>query len=220
MDYKKIFVHFMVRSGALTFGEFTLKSGRKSPYFINTGKYNTAAQISALGDFYAACINGNIPPEEYDMLYGPAYKGIPLVVSGASALFRNYNIDKPFAFNRKEAKDHGEGGLLVGYAPKNGDRVLIIEDVMTSGRSIRESFPILKAAADIKLKYELISVDRMERGTGGKSAVQEIEDEFGLKVFSIVNILDVIKYLHNQPVDGTVYIDDKIKSRIESGLAY
>jgi orotate phosphoribosyltransferase len=152
------------------------------------------------------------------MIFGPAYKGIPLAVTSAIGLYQEFSINKPFTFNRKEVKDHGEGGILIGYQPQNGDKILITEDVMTSGKSIRESFSILKNTADVVLKYEVISVDRMERGLNDKSAISEIESEFGLKVFPIVNILDIIKYLYNTPVDGKVYINDETKSKIETYL--
>lgn len=216
-NYKKEFIKFMVKSGVLTFGEFTLKSGRKAPYFVNTGNYQTGEQLTKLGDFYADCIYGNLK-DEYDVLYGPAYKGIPLAVSAASGLYRKYNIDKSYSFNRKEAKDHGEGGMIVGHKLKDGERVVITEDVMTSGAALRENLPILNAAADVKIAGLIISVDRMEKGLSDKSAVQEAKEKYGINVYSIVTIREIIKVLHNTPVDGKVYIDDETKEKMEAYL--
>ena len=215
MNYKAEFIEFMVRSGVLTFGDFVTKSGRKTPYFVNTGRYKTGMQITKLGDYYAACIK-NSAAEPFDALYGPAYKGIPLSVTTASALYRNYNMDVPYCFNRKEAKDHGEGGSLIGYAPKDGDKIAIIEDVITAGTSVRESVPLLKSIADVEITSVIISVDRMERGQGGKTTIEEIKDEFGINTYPIVNTLDIINHLHNRKVDGKIVIDDEMRGKMEA----
>ena len=215
MDYKANFIEFMVRSEVLTFGDFTTKSGRKTPYFVNTGKYRTGMQITKLGDYYAECIKDAVS-EPFDALYGPAYKGIPLSVTTASALFRNYNMDVPYCFNRKEAKDHGEGGSLIGYKPKDGDKIAIIEDVITAGTSVRESIPLLKSLADVEITSVIISVDRMERGQGGKTTIEEIKDEFGISTYPIVSTLDIISHLHNRPIDGKVVIDDNMLDKMEA----
>ena len=217
MNAKLEFVEFMVRSGVLTFGDFTAKSGRKTPYFVNTGKYRTGAQLSQLGEHYARCIVDN-GLQNADMLFGPAYKGIPLSVACASALYTNHGIDMGYAFNRKEAKDHGEGGVIVGMQPKDGDHVIIIEDVITAGTSVRETVPLLKAAADVHIDALVISVDRMERGQGDLSAVQEVAQTFGIPTYSLVSTREIIDILHNHPIDGKVYIDDEMRVRMEAYL--
>lgn len=217
MSYKKQFIEFMVRSGVLTFGDFTTKSGRKTPYFVNTGNYKTGYQAAKLGEFYASCIHENIQ-EEVDALFGPAYKGIPLSVATAIALSNQFNKDLNYCFNRKEVKDHGEGGSMVGYKLKDGDKVLIIEDVITAGTAIRECFPILKEAANVEIAGLIISVDRMERGQQNKTAIQEIYDEFGIKTYPIVTVREIIDTLHNMPVDGKVVIDDAMRARMEAYL--
>ena len=179
---KKEFIEFMMSADVLRFGDFTTKSGRKTPYFVNTGNYKTGLQNSRLGEFYA--------------MFGPAYKGIPLATSVSGALARNYGIDKPFFFNRKEAKDHGEGGSIVGYKPQDGDRVIIIEDVITAGTAIRETMPVLKGCADVKVTDMFISVNRCEVGTTpGKTAVMEVGEEFGIKVHALVTVQDIREYL-------------------------
>lgn len=216
-DYKRDFIHFMVRSGVLTFGEFTLKSGRKAPYFVNTGNYRTGGQLNQLGEFYADCIHDNLG-DAYDVLYGPAYKGIPLAVAAVTALYRKYGIDRDYSFNRKEAKDHGEGGVIVGHQLQDKERVVITEDVMTSGAALRENLPILKGAADVEIAGLIISVDRMEKGLGEKSAVQEAFDNYGVKVYPIVTIREVIEALYNVPVDGKIVIDGEMKERMERYL--
>ena len=218
MSYKQDFIHFMVRSGVLTFGDFTTKSGRKTPYFINTGNYKTGAQAARLGDYYAACLQENMP-EGIDCLFGPAYKGIPLAVTTAASLYRSYDRDLPYCFNRKEAKDHGEGGSMVGYKPKDGDRVAIIEDVVTAGTAVRESIQLFKSVADVKIVALFVSADRMERGTRDCTTLDELREDYGIQVFPIVTIKDIIETLHNQPVDGKVYIDDEMKAKMEAYLA-
>lgn len=216
--YKQEFIQFMVKSNVLTFGDFTAKSGRKTPYFVNTGNYKTGEQIAKLGEFYANCIKENLD-NDYDVLFGPAYKGIPLVVTTASALYYQYHINKNYCFNRKEDKDHGEGGSIVGHKLQDGENVIIIEDVITAGTAIRECLPILKAAADVNVKALIISVDRMEKGQGDLSAVQEIQQNYGIKTYPIVTVREIIETLYNNPVDGKVYIDDEMKQRMEDYLA-
>lgn len=217
MSYKTEFIEFMVRSGVLRFGEFTTKSGRQSPYFVNTGNYKTGSQLSKLGKYYAECLKENVG-DEYDVLFGPAYKGIPLAVVTASTMYTEYGIDKPYCFNRKEAKDHGEGGNMVGAKLCDGDRVVIIEDVITAGTAVRETLPQLKAAADVKVEHMIISVDRMERGQSGTTAIKEIGTEFGIKVHPIVTVRDIIDHLYNRELDGKVILDDEIRARMEKYL--
>ena len=216
-SYKKEFIEFMVRSGVLTFGDFTTKSGRKTPYFVNTGNYKTGAQAAKLGEFYAKAIKEHIK-EEIDVLFGPAYKGIPLAVATSMALATQHDTDVNYCFNRKEEKDHGEGGKMVGYKLKDGDNVIITEDVITSGASIRECLPQIMAAAKVNIIGEIISVDRMERGLENKTAIQQIYDDYGFKIYPIVNVKEVIEVLHNHPVDGKVYIDDAMKAKMEAYL--
>lgn len=206
MSYKHDFIKFMVESGVLTFGEFTLKSGRVSPYFMNSGNYKTGAQLAKLGEFYAECIHDN--GIEFDTLFGPAYKGIPLAVSTAVALYSKFGVDVNYCFDRKEAKDHGEGGLIVGKQLTDGERVVIIEDVMTSGKALREVMPKLKAEADVVPAAMIIQADRMEKGlTSDKSAVQEVSGEFGIKIYSIVNMNDIIEAIEQEVVPGKEYLE-------------
>ena len=190
-QYKRDFIDFMIESDVLTFGDFTTKSGRKTPYFVQTGKYRTGAQIRRLGEFYADAIEANFG--DFDVLFGPAYKGIPLAVETAGALAAR-GRDVGFMFNRKEAKDHGEGGVLVGHVPQPGDRVLIIEDVTTAGTSIRETVPVLRAAADVELAGLIVSVDRMERGTSDKAALAQVGDEFAMATHAIVTVQEIIEH--------------------------
>lgn len=218
MTYQEEFITFMVRAGVLTFGDFTTKSGRRTPYFINTGNYKTGAQAAKLGDYYAACIQQNLP-DGVDCLFGPAYKGIPLAVSAAASLYRNYGRDLPYCFNRKEAKDHGEGGVMVGCKPQDGDRVVIVEDVVTAGTAVRESIELFQHVADVKMRALIVSVDRMERGTRACSTLDELREDYGIQVYPIVTIRDVMECLHNKPVDGKVYIDDAMLERMEEYLA-
>ncbi len=195
---KKNFIEFMMAADVLRFGDFTTKSGRKTPYFINTGNYRTGLQNSRLGEFYAALIEQTLG-DDFDAMFGPAYKGIPLATSTAGALARLHNIDKPFFFNRKEAKDHGEGGSIVGYKPQNGDRIIIIEDVITAGTAIRETMPVLQSSAQVRVTDMFISVNRCEVGTTpGKTAVMEVGEEFGIRVHSLVSVQDIHEYLKAQ----------------------
>jgi orotate phosphoribosyltransferase len=212
--YKREFIEFMVDSGVLTFGDFTAKSGRKTPYFVNTGLYRTGAQIARLSRFYAQAIE-EAAGDRYDVLFGPAYKGIPLVVGTSMALHEHHGRDVAFCFNRKEAKDHGEGGVLVGHALKDGDRVLIVEDVTTAGTSIRETVPLLLASANVTLAGLIVAVDRMERGTGTRSALAELSHEYGMPTYSIVTIDDIMEHLHGREVGGRVVVDDAMFERMQ-----
>ncbi len=217
MTYKEEFIKFMSDSGVLTFGEFTLKSGRKAPYFINAGKYMTGAQIAKLGGFYADCIKDN--GFDAKILFGPAYKGVPLAVSAVAALYNKYGDDRFYCFDRKEVKDHGEGGMFVGKEPQDGDRVIIIEDVMTSGKALREVLPKLQSAADVKVEAMIITVDRMEKGlTSDLSAVQEVYRDFGIKVCSIVTINDIIAALENGVIPGREHVEAMKAYRKEYGV--
>jgi len=217
MTYKESFIKFMVDSGVLKFGEFTLKSGRLAPYFINCGNYKTGAQLAKLGEFYAECIKDNgLTPET---LFGPAYKGIPLSVAACTALYNKFGMDVNYCFDRKEVKDHGEGGMFVGKNLENGEKVVIIEDVMTSGKALREVLPKLTGAADIDLQGMVITVDRMEKGlTSDKSAVQEVYEEFGVKVYSIVTINDIIDALEKGIIPGAEYVDKMKEYRKTYGV--
>ena len=193
MSDKHRFIDFMSGAGVLTFGDFTAKSGRKTPYFVNTGNFRTGMHISLLADFYADRIIQS--GEKFDAMFGPAYKGITLVAATAASLYRNHGLDIPFFFNRKEAKDHGEGGSLIGYTPKDGDRIVIIEDVITAGTAVRESLDLLNSAADVTVAALFVSVDRMERGTGTCSALDQLKEDFGINVYSIINARDIIDCL-------------------------
>ena len=217
MTYQEEFITFMVRAAVLTFADFPTKSGRRTPYFINTGNYKTGAQAAKLGDYYAACIQQNLP-DGVDCLFGPAYKGIPLAVSAAASLYRNYGRDLPYCFNRKEAKDHGEGGVMVGCKPQDGDRVVIVEDVVTAGTAVRESIELFQHVADVKMRALIVSVDRMERGTRECSTLDELRQDYGIQVFPIVTVREVIAFLHNNSIDGKVYIDDEMKAKMEAYL--
>lgn len=216
MTYQESFLRFMVDCGVLTFGSFTLKSGRQAPYFINAGNYHNGNQLMQLGRYYAACIEEHHIP--VDTLFGPAYKGIPLAAAAAVALSDQYQKTVNFCFDRKEVKDHGEGGSMVGAKLSDGDRVVIIEDVITAGTAVRETLPQLKAAADVRVEHMIISVDRMERGQSGTTAIKEIGAEFGIKVHPIVTVRDIIEHLHNREIDGKVVLDDEIRARMEEYL--
>ncbi len=201
---KKEFIEFMMSADVLRFGDFVTKSGRNTPYFVNTGNYKTGLQSSRLGEFYAAAVHDAVGGD-FDAMFGPAYKGIPLATSAAGALARNYGLDKPFFFNRKEAKDHGEGGSIVGYKPKDGDRIIIIEDVITAGTAVRETMPVLTGCADVKVTDMFISVNRCEVGsTPGKTAVMEVGEEFGIRVHALVTVQDIYEYLKEQGTYGSV----------------
>ncbi len=213
-SWKRELIEFMVRCDVLTFGDFTAKSGRKTPYFVNTGRYRTGAQLNQLARLYAAAIVRELG-REFDVIFGPAYKGIPLATATAMALAEHHGHDVGFCFNRKEAKDHGEGGVLVGHPLRDGDRVLIIEDVTTAGSSIRETVPILREAANVKLVGLVVSVDRMEKGTGEKNALAEIRDRYGMKTFSIVNVDEIIAHLSTNTVDGRQVLTPELLTRLQ-----
>jgi len=201
---KKEFIEFMMSADVLRFGSFVTKSGRQTPYFVNTGNYKTGLQSSRLGEFYAALIQETVG-SDFDAMFGPAYKGIPLVTAAAGALARNHGIDKPYFFNRKEAKDHGEGGSIIGYKPKDGDRVIIIEDVITAGTAIRETMPVLASCADVKVTDMFISVNRCEVGqVPGKTAIMEVGEEFGIRVHALITVQDICEYLREQGTYGDI----------------
>ena len=206
LNYKQRFIKFMVENGVLTFGEFTLKSGRRAPYFINTGNYKTGAQLARLGEYYAECIVDN--GIDGETLVGPAYKGIPLAVTTAVALWNNHGKDLNYCFDRKEVKDHGEGGLFVGKQLKDGEKVILVEDVMTSGKALREMLPKLEAAAKVNVTGMVISVDRQEKALNSDlSAVQEAYKEFGIKVYSIVTMEDIISAIEEGIIEGRQYLE-------------
>ena len=197
-ENKKAFIEFMMSADVLRFGSFVTKSGRSTPYFVNTGNYKTGEQIAKLGKFYAALVKETVG-EDFTAMFGPAYKGIPLVTATAAALYNEYGISKPYFFNRKEEKDHGEGGSLVGYKPKDGDRIAIIEDVITAGTAVRETMPILQGAAKVTVPHMFISVNRCEVGaTPGKTAVMEVMETYGIQVHSIVDARDICEYLRTR----------------------
>ncbi len=214
-QYKQEFIEFMVDSNVLKFGDFTLKSGRKSPFFMNAGAYVTGTQLRKLGEYYAKAIHDNYGLD-FDVLFGPAYKGIPLSVATAMAISELYGKDVKYCSNRKEVKDHGDTGILLGSPIKDGDRVVVIEDVTTSGKSIEETFPILKAQGNVEIKGLIVSLNRMERGKGEKSALEEIQDLYGFPTAAIVNMQEVTEYLYNRECGGKVVIDDTIKAAIDA----
>ena len=214
--YKEEFIRFMVSNGVLRFGQFTLKSGRLAPYFINTGNYKTGKQLAKLGEYYAACIVENGLNAE--TLVGPAYKGIPLSVTTAIALFNKYEKELNYCFDRKEVKDHGEGGLFVGQQLKDGEKVIIIEDVMTSGKALREILPKLQAAANVEVVGMIISVDRMEKALNSDlSAVKEAKKEFGIDVYSVVTMTDIISAIENGVIDGKEHLEAMYAYRSQYG---
>lgn len=213
--YKQEFIEFMVDSQVLKFGEFTLKSGRKSPFFMNAGGYVTGTQLRKLGEYYAKAIHDSYGLD-FDILFGPAYKGIPLSVATAMAISELYGKDVRYCSNRKEEKDHGDTGILLGSKLHDGDRVVIIEDVTTSGKSIEETFPILKAQADVEIKGLIVSLNRMERGQGEKSALSEIKEKYGFDANAIVTMEEVVEYLYNRLYHGQIYIDERCKAAIDA----
>lgn len=214
--YKKEFIEFMVESEVLKFGDFTLKSGRKSPFFMNAGAYVTGAQLRKLGEYYAKAIYDNYGLD-FDVLFGPAYKGIPLTVATTMAISELYGKDIRYCSNRKEVKDHGDTGILLGSKLKDGDRVVIIEDVTTSGKSIEETYPILMAQADVDVKGLIVSLNRNEKGkTGDKTALDEIKELYGFDTAAIVSMPEVVECLYNKECAGRVVIDDEIKARIDA----
>ena len=215
-QYKQEFIEFMVASDVLKFGEFTLKSGRKSPFFMNAGAYVTGSQLMKLGEYYAKAIHDTYGLD-FDVLFGPAYEGIPLSVATTIAISKLYGKDIRYCSNRKEVKDHGDTGILLGSKLKDGDKVVIIEDVTTSGKSIEETFPILKAQADVEVIGLMVSLNRMEVGKGGeKSALDEIKELYGIEANAIVSMAEVTEHLYNKECGGRVVIDDQIKAAIDA----
>lgn len=215
-QYKQEFIEFMVDSQVLKFGDFTLKSGRKSPFFMNAGAYVTGAQLRKLGEYYAKAIHDHYGLD-FDVLFGLAYKGIPLSVATTMAISELYGKEVRYCSNRKEVKDHGDTGILLGSKLKDGDRVVIIEDVTTSGKSIEETFPIIKAQADVEIKGLMVSLNRMERGLEStKSALQEIKEKYGFETNAIVTMEEVVTCLYNKPYQGNIYIDDTLKASIDA----
>ena len=214
-QYKQEFIGFMVDSQVLKFGDFTLKSGRKSPFFMNAGAYVTGTQLRRLGEYYARAIHDHYGLD-FDVLFGPAYKGIPLSVATTMAISELYGREVRYCSNRKEVKDHGDTGILLGSKLKDGDRVVIIEDVTTSGKSIEETFPIIKAQANVEVKGLIVSLNRMERGLEStKSELEEIKEKYGFETNAIVTMEDVVECLYNKPYQGSIYIDDVLKAAID-----
>ena len=214
-QYKQEFIEFMVDCKVLKFGDFVTKSGRKTPFFINTGFYRIGSQLRKLGQYYARAINEKYGTD-FDILFGPAYKGIPLSVTTAAAIDELYGADIGYCSNRKEVKDHGDTGILLGSPIEDGNKVVIIEDVTTAGTSIEETLPIIKAQGDVDVLGLVVSVDRMERGKGTKSALSEIEENYGIKTTAIVTMAEVIEHLYNRPYKGQIIIDDTIKAAIDA----
>ena len=213
--YKKEFIEFMVESEVLKFGEFTLKSGRKSPFFMNAGAYVTGNQLIKLGEYYAKAIEANFGLD-FDILFGPAYKGIPLAVVTSMAMYKLFGKEVKYCANRKEVKDHGDTGILLGSDLKDGDRVVMIEDVTTSGKSIEETYPILKSQADVEIKGLMVSLNRNEYGKSKETtALCEIRERYGFDTASIVSMPEVIDYLYNREINGKVVIDDAVKAELD-----
>ncbi|MGB1700023.1 MAG: orotate phosphoribosyltransferase, partial [Nannocystaceae bacterium] len=216
-SFQKDFIELLVRYEVLRFGEFTLKSGRTSPYFVNAGQLRTGRAIAGVGAAYAAVIDAQKVP--CDLVFGPAYKGVPLAVATATALSSG-SRDVPFGFDRKEVKDHGEGGQFVGTRPAAGMRVVLVDDVITSGLSLREAATLLTSAADVEVSAAIVAVDRQERGRGGdKTTLEELRDDLGIRVLPIVTIREVVQYLHGREIDGAVVLDDAKRQAIETYLA-
>ena len=213
--YKQEFIEFMVESDVLKFGDFTLKSGRKSPFFMNAGAYVTGSQLRRLGQFYAQAIHDNYGTD-FDVLFGPAYKGIPLGVATTIAFSELYGRDIRYCSNRKEIKDHGDVGILLGSDLNDGDKVVIIEDVTTSGKSIEETFPIIMEQGDVEIIGLMVSLNRMERGKGEQSALVEIKEKYGFPANAIVSMAEVTEHLYNKPYNGEVYINDDMKNAIDA----
>ena len=217
-SYKKEFIEFMVEAKVLSFGEFTLKSGRKSPFFMNAGAYVTGTQLRRLGEYYAKAIH-NQYGDDFDVLFGPAYKGIPLSVATTMAYSELYGKEIRYCSNRKEMKDHGDTGILLGSSLKDGDRVVIIEDVTTSGKSIEETLPIIQAQARVSIRGLMVSLNRCERGKGEKSALEGIKELYGFETNAIVSMYEVVEYLYNRPCQGNILIDDAMKQAIDEYYA-
>ena len=216
--YKQEFIEFMVDCQVLKFGEFTLKSGRKSPFFMNAGAYVTGTQLMKLGEYYAKAIHDRYG-DDFDVLFGPAYKGIPLTVATTIAYSKLFGKEIRYCSNRKEVKDHGDAGILLGSNLKDGDRVVVIEDVTTSGKSMEETVPIVRAQADVTIVGLMVSLNRQEKGKGDKCALDEIKDLYGFETEAIVTMEEVVEALYNKEVNGEVLIDDEMKARIDAYYA-
>ena len=214
-QYKREFIEFMIDCEVLKFGDFVTKSGRNTPFFVNTGFYRTGAQLRKLGEYYAKAIESKFG-FDFDVLFGPAYKGIPLTVATTMAISQFYDKDIKYCSNRKEVKDHGDKGILLGSPIADGDKVVIIEDVTTAGTSIQETLPIINAQGEVTVAGLVVSVDRMERGQGEKSALAEIEEKYGLKTTAIVTMAEVVEHLYNKPYKGKIIIDDTLKAAIDT----
>jgi len=214
-QYKKEFIEFMIDCNVLKFGDFVTKSGRNTPFFVNTGFYRTGSQLKRLGEYYAEAVNNEFGMD-FDVLFGPAYKGIPLTVATTVAIAEEFDEDIRYCSNRKEEKDHGDKGILLGSPIEDGDRVVIIEDVTTAGTSIEETLPIIKAQGNVEVVGMVVSVDRMERGQGTKSALKEIEEKYGFRTTAIVTMAEVVEHLYNKPYKGKVIIDDTLKAAIDA----
>ena len=214
--YKQEFITFMVESDVLKFGEFTLKSGRKSPFFMNAGAYVTGSQLKRLGEYYAKAIHDTYG-DDFDVLFGPAYKGIPLAVVTAIAYSGLYGKEVRYCSDRKEEKDHGaDKGSFLGSKLQDGDRVIMIEDVTTSGKSMEETVPKVRDAADVEIRGLMVSLNRMERGKGSGSALQEIRETYGFPTAAIVTMAEVVEYLYNRPCCGRIVINDEIRQAIDA----
>lgn len=214
-QYKREFIEFMIDCNVLKFGDFVTKSGRNTPFFVNTGFYRTGSQLKRLGEYYAEAVNNEFGMD-FDVLFGPAYKGIPLTVATTVAIAEEFDEDIRYCSNRKEEKDHGDKGILLGSPMEDGDRVVIIEDVTTAGTSIEETLPIIKAQGNVEVVGMVVSVDRMERGQGTKSALKEIEEKYGFRTTAIVTMAEVVEHLYNKPYKGKVIIDDTLKAAIDA----
>ena len=214
-EYKQRFIEFMIDCNVLKFGDFVTKSGRKTPFFVNTGFYRTGSQLRKLGQYYARAIQQTFGTD-FDVLFGPAYKGIPLTVAATMALAEDFDADIRYCSNRKEVKDHGDKGILLGSPIADNDKIVIIEDVTTAGTSIEETLPIIKAQGNVNVLGLVVSVDRMERGQGEKSALSEISEKYGFKTTAIVTMAEVVEHLYNKPYKGKVIIDDTLKAAIDA----
>lgn len=219
MIHKGEFIEFLYKSNVLIFGDFVAKSGRETPYMINTGNFRTAKQLAILGEYYADCIQTQVD-KSVNVLFGPAYKGIPLAVAASTALYNKYKRDISVTFNRKEKKVHGEGGQIIGHMPRSNDRIAIIEDVITAGTAVRESLDLIGTIAEAKVTNLIVSVDRLERGQKqkNKTTIEELNDDYGIQTSAIVTIEDILAYLHNREIDGKIAIDKSMKNKIEEYL--
>lgn len=215
--YKEDFIRFLVKAEALKFGEFTLKSGRVAPFFINTGLFSDGEKIAKLGEYYAQAIKSNFG-DDFDTVYGPAYKGIPLCTTTSIALSK-LGINKGYSFNRKKLKDYAMKDNIIGMKINEKSRLVLVDDVITAGTSIRETLDFLKDYGSPKIRGIIVSVDRMEKGTGEKSAIKQVGEDLGIPINSIVNLKEIIEVLHNKEIDGTIYIDDDMLEKIKDYMS-